>query len=146
VDPALKAMSDEDRQKFARYPNLPDPNEMSADGENATRLDMLWGEFMATGQFAPIQKIASTLAWRSDWEAFDKLRNTPNHPTDWTPSIAQAVTYGAAGWALGSFQRSDPLAADYIEFMLASPDTPPDVKSELIGLSTNPVFQMPKGK
>jgi hypothetical protein len=145
IDPALKTMSDEDRQMFARHPTLPDPNAMSADGENATRLDMLWGMFTSTGQIAPIRKIASALAWRSDWEAFDKLRKTPNHPTEWTPSIARAVTYGAAGWALGSFQRTDPLVADYIEFMLASPDTPQTIKSELSGLSTNPAFKQTNG-
>jgi len=146
IDPAVNAMSEEDRQKFARYPTLPDPNAMSADGENATRLDMLWGVFMATGAFEPVEKIAGTLGWRSDWEALDKLIKTPNHPTDWTPSIARAVTYAAAGWALGSFQRNDPLAADYIEFMLASPDVSPLVKSELKGLLTNPAFKMTNGK
>jgi len=146
IDPALKTMSEEDRKKFARHPVLPNPDEMSADGENATRLDMLWGIFMTTGEVEPIQKIASTLAWRSDWDAFDKLRKTPNHPTDWTPSIARAVTYAAAGWALGSFQRSDPLAADYIEFMRASPDTPQAVKSELAELPTNPAFKEATGK
>jgi len=146
IEPALKAMSEGDRQMFARLPTLPDPDEMSADGENATRLDILWGVFMTTGEFAPVQKIASTLAWRSDWEAFEKLIKTPDHPTEWTPSIARAVTYGAAGWALGSFQRTDPLAADYIEYMLASPDTPPAVKSELTGLATNPAFQQTNGK
>ena len=141
IDPALQKMSEDDRKKFAGHPNLPDPDAMSADGENATRLDMLWGVFMATGQFAPIEKIAQTLAWRSDWDALNKLRSTPNHPTDWTPSIARAVTYGAAGWSLSSFQRTDPLAADFIQYMLASPDTPPNVKAELGGLSTNPAFQ-----
>ena len=142
IDPVLKTMSEEDRQKFTHHPILPDPYKMSADGENATRLDMFWGMFTSTGQYEPIQKIASTLAWRSDWDAFDKLRKTPNHPTDWTPSIARAVTYGAAGWALGSFQRSDPLVADYIEYMIASPEIPESVKLELKGLLTNPAFRM----
>jgi len=135
-------MSEEDRQKFTRYPTLPDPFEMAPDGENPTRLDMLWGIYTSTGQYAPVQRIASTLAWRSDWEAFDKLIKTPNHPTDWTPSIARALTYAPAGWALGSFQRNDPLVADYIEYMLASPDIPESVKTELKGLLTNPAFKL----
>jgi hypothetical protein len=126
---------------FTHHPILPDPYEMAPDGENATRLDILWGIYTTTGQYAPVEKIASTLAWRSDWDAFDKLRKTPNHPTDWTPSIARAVTYGAAGWALGSFQRNDPLTADYIEYMLASPDISDSVKTELKGLLTNPAFK-----
>jgi len=52
----------------------------------------------------------------------------------------------AAGWSLGSFQRTDPLAADYIEFMIASPDTPQSVKTELRGLSTNPAFKQEEKK
>jgi hypothetical protein len=141
IEPVLKTMNEEHRQMFTHHPILPDPYEMAPDGENATRLDILWGIYTTTGQYAPVEKIASTLAWRSDWDAFDKLRKTPNHPTDWTPSIARAVTYGAAGWALGSFQRNDPLTADYIEYMLASPDISDSVKTELKGLLTNPAFK-----
>jgi hypothetical protein len=102
---------------------------------------MLWGIFSTTGQFAPIQKIATGLAWRSDWDDFDKARKSPNPPKEWTPSIGRAVAYSAAGWSLYSFQLNDPLAADYIEYMIASPDTPTAIKSELKGLSTNPAFK-----
>jgi hypothetical protein len=42
---------------------------------------------------------------------------------------------------LGSFQRNDPLTADYIEYMLASPDISDSVKTELKGLLTNPAFK-----
>ncbi len=146
IDPVLKTWSEEDRQMFARHPALPDPFDFKPEGENPTRLDMLWGEFMSTGQFLPVQKIASALAWHSDWVEFEKLRKSPNHPTEWTPTIDRAVTYGAAGWALGSFQRTDHLAADYIEYIRASPDTPADVKSELKDLATNPAFHMGNAK
>jgi hypothetical protein len=47
----------------------------------------------------------------------------------------------AAGWSMGSFQRNDPLVADYIEYMLASPDISESVKTELKGLLTNPAFK-----
>jgi hypothetical protein len=146
IDPVLKTMSEEDRQMFTGHPILPDPYEMAPDGENATRLDMLWGMFTSTGQYVPIQKIASTLVWRSDWDAFDKLRKKPNLHIDWTPSIARAFTYAPAGWALGSFQRTDPLVADYIEYMLASPEISESVKSELKGLQTNPAFKQNEKK
>jgi len=52
----------------------------------------------------------------------------------------------AAGWSLGSFQRNDPLAADYIEYLLASPEVSAGVKTELTGLSTNPAFKLDKNK
>ena len=69
------------------------------------------------------------------------MQKTPNHPIEWTPAIMRAVTYESAGWALGSFQRTDPLAADYIEFLIASPDTPEVVKAELKALQTDPAFK-----
>jgi hypothetical protein len=56
------------------------------------------------------------------------------------PGDRTGVGYGAAGWAFGSFQRSDPLAADYIEFLIASPDSPELVKTELKELQTDPAF------
>lgn len=141
IDPALKTMSEEDRQKFANHPVLPDPFDFSHVEDIGTRLDMLWSIFSASGQFAPVRQIASALAWRPDWEDFDKARKSPNPPKEWTPAIGRAVGYGAAGWALGSFQRTDPLAADYIEYLIASPDTPDMVKTELKGLATNPAFR-----
>jgi hypothetical protein len=101
----------------------------------------MWAVFGATGQFKPVKTIASALGWRADYEEFDKLRKTPNHPSTLTPSIVRGVVYMAAGWSLGSFQRTDPLVADYIDYLLASPDTPESVKSELTGLSSNAAFK-----
>jgi hypothetical protein len=141
IEPVLKTMSEEDRERFANHPVFPDPFDFSHVEDIGTRLDMLWSIFTSTGQFAPMQKIASALAWRSDWENFDKARKSPNPPKEWTPEIGRAVGYGAAGWALGSFQRTDPLAADYIEFLAASPDTPDGVKAELKVLQTDPAFK-----
>jgi hypothetical protein len=140
IEPLLKTMSEEETKEFAN-PELPDPYDFSHPEDVATRFDMLWGMFATTGQFAPIQKIASALAWRGDWEEFEKARKSANPPHEWTPAIGRAVAYGAAGWSLGSFQRSDPLAADYIEYIIASLDTPPNIKSELKGLSENPAFR-----
>ena len=137
----LEKLGPQERTKIENLPQLPDPSDLTGDANSATRLDMSWGEFGATGALAPLQNVTRRLAWRADYEDFEKLLKTPNHSTEWTPAIMRAVTYASAGWALGSFQRTDPLAADYIEYMIAAPDTPPDIKSELKGLSTNPAFK-----
>jgi hypothetical protein len=141
IEPVLKSMSDDERKMFANHPTLPDPFDFSHVEDIGTRLDMLWSIFTSTGQFGPIQKISSALTWQPDWVAFDKARKSSNPPKEWTPAIGRAVGYGAAGWALGSFQRSDPLAADYIEFLIASADTPDVTKADLKGLQTNPDFK-----
>jgi hypothetical protein len=141
IGPALKTMSEEERQKSSKDPGIPDPYDFSHVEDIGMREDMLWGIFMATGDFAPFQQIASALKWRPDYDDFDKARKSTNPPKQWTPAIGRAVGYMAAGWSIGSFQRTDPLAADYIEFIIASPDSPQIVKTELGGLSTNPAFK-----
>jgi hypothetical protein len=107
---------------------------------------MLWAVFGATGQFKPVETIVSALGWRTDYEEFDKLRKTPTHSSTLTPSIVRGVVYTAAGWSLWSFQRNDPLVTDYIDYLLASTDTPKSIKSELNSLSSNPAFKRARGQ
>ena len=146
VSGVINAMSPEDQEKFSSLPQLQDPFDLTPTQDLFQHLDMMWTVFGATGQIKPVQTIASTLGWRSDYDEFDKLRKTPNHPSTLTPSITRAAAYMAAGWSLASFQRTDPLAADYIEYILASSDTSPSVKKELTGLLTNPAFKQPGGQ
>lgn len=142
----LNSLSADEQEKFKSLPPPEDPYEIPMTQEAFSHLDMLWGVFGATGQFEPVNKIAGTLAWRSDYDAFDEMRKSGGHPSQLTPSIVRAVTYMAAGWSLDSFQKNDPLVADYIENMIASPDISPTVKSELTGLSTNPAFKRTDAK
>jgi hypothetical protein len=141
ISPVVKTMSAEEQQRFSQIPRLPDPYDFNHLEDIGVREDMLWGIFMTTGDFAPLQQIANALKWRADYNDFDVARKSANPPKQWTPAIGRAVGYMAAGWSIGSFQRTDPLAADYIEFMIASPDTSQYVKTELRDLSTNPAFK-----
>ena len=141
VEPVLDTMSAEDRQTFKEHSQLPDPYDFGSPAEAPTHFDMLWGMFTATGQFASIKKIASALAWRPDWDDYVAARNSSHPPKAWTPSLGRALAYSAAGWSMISFQHTDPLAADYIGFLIASPDTPDAIKAELKGLPTNPAFK-----
>lgn len=145
ISGVLNALNTQEQQKFHSLPLLPDPYDLTPSRQLFGHLDMLWAVFGATGQFKPVQTISTALGWRSDYEDFQKLRNTPNHPSALTPSIVRAVVYSAAGWSLSSFQKNDPLVADYIEFLRASPDTPKPVASELAALSSDPAFKRPGG-
>jgi hypothetical protein len=134
-------LSLEERQKFLSLPPLQNPFDLTPTRELFQHLDMMWAVFGATGQVEPVKTVASALSWRADYEDFEKLRKAANHPSVLTPSIVRGVVYTAAGWSLKSFQRNDPLAADYIDYLLASPDTPQSVKLELGALSSNPAFK-----
>lgn len=146
IRPVIKTMSEEEQQKFSQIPGLPDPYDFNHVEDIGVREDMLWGTFMTTGEYAPLRQIANALNWRADYDDFDRARKSRNPPKEWTPAIGRAVGYAAAGWSIRSFQMSDPLATDYIEFMLASSDTPQSIKSELRGLGTNPAFKQAEGK
>lgn len=141
IDPVLDTMNAEDRQMFKEHSKLPDPYDFGSPAEAPTHFDMLWGIFTASGEFAPMRKIASALAWRPDWDDYVVARNSSHPPKAWTPSLGRALAYTAAGWSMNSFQHTDPLAADYIDFLIASPGTPDAIKAELKGLLTNPAFQ-----
>lgn len=145
ISGVLNTLSAEEQQKFHSLPPLADPYNLTPSQELFEHLDMLWAVFGATGQFKPVETISSALGWRTDYDDLEKLRKTPSHSSALTPSIVRAVVYSAAGWSLSSFQRNDPLTADYIEFLRASPDTPKPVKSELAALSSNPAFKRPGG-
>jgi hypothetical protein len=145
ISSILKPLSEEEQGKFTSLPQLQDPFVLTPTQDLFQHLDMMWAVFGATGQFKPVQTIASMLSWRSDYEEFDKMRKSKNHPTSLTPSIVRGVVYTAAGWSLRSFQRNDPLAADYIDYLSASSDTPESIKSELRGLWNNPAFQQAGG-
>lgn len=142
----LDTMSKEDRDKFSAISPLQDPFDFTPTADLFQHLDMLWAVFGATGELKPVQAVASALSWKRDYEDFDKLRKTPNHPSTLTPSIIRGVSYTAAGWSLRSLQQSDPLVADYIDYLLASSDTPESVKVALRGLRTDPAFKQAGGQ
>lgn len=134
-------LSDADKKIIAESPDIPNPYDMQPTSELPSKLDYLWGDFTATGQRAPIKAITGALAWRSDYDDFDKSRKAGIKITTMTDSLMRAVTYMAAGWSLASFQRTDPLAADYIEAIVADPATPSSVKQQLTQLQTEPAFK-----
>jgi len=146
IDWMVRSLGAGEQDQFRAIPPLANPYDLTPTQALFAHLDLMWVTFGATGRLEPVQTIASTLSWRADYDEFDKLRKSPNRPSALTPSIARGVAYMAAGWSLGSFQRSDPLVADYIDYLLASPDVSPEVKSELNQLSTNPAFKREEKK
>jgi hypothetical protein len=134
-------LSDEDSKLIASALDLPDPYEMKPTREIGSSLDCLWADFFATGQIKPVTAISSALAWQADYDSFPRLVQSGKKPITPTESIYRGVGYSAAGWSLSSFQRSDPLVADYIQVIAANPATSDAIKKELAGLESNPAFK-----
>jgi hypothetical protein len=134
-------LTDNDKVLLAAAPKLPDPFTVSSDQEQFSKLDMLWVNFSVTGDRAAIDALTGMLTWKTDYEAFQTLRASHQPIPGLTPSIVRGVAYTAVGWSLGSFQRTDPLASDYIAAIAADPSTPSVVKQELAVLDTDPAFK-----
>lgn len=134
-------LSDDEKQRLAETPDLPDAYDSKPIEQLGAKQDFLWAEFSATGHLQPLSALVNELAWRSDYDAFDTMRKSGNKPGQLTDSIMRGVCYSAAGWSLGSFQMSDPLAADYLDAISANSSTPANIKDELAHLGTNPAFK-----
>jgi len=119
---------------------------MALNRELFSKLDRLWGNFAATGRIEPVKSLTSALAWREDYEAFVQMQKEGRKAPELTDSLVRALTYMAAGWSLNSFKRSDGLAADYIEAIAASAETPASIKKQLAGLDSEPAFKRDSGK
>lgn len=147
IQPLLEKLPANERKLLEEPSDMPNAYVFNpADGQDSSRLDLCWAEFVATGHIEPIRQIASALAWHADYEAFDKARKNGTFRKEWTPELSHAVTYMAAGWSLSSFKSNDPLAADYIQALIADPATPAAVQNELKGLGSNPAFHDSTGK
>ena len=135
IDPVLASMSPSDQQAFRQYSVPPDPYASDSQDKAVPQFEMLSGIFKATGQFAPIQKIASALLSRSDRDDAGNARKSSSQVSILSAGLATA--YSTPSGSLAALQRTDPLAADYIESLIAAPDTSDALKTELKDLHTS---------
>lgn len=146
IEQDLNNLTQSDRENFNKIPTLGYSYDLTPDAMLYTRFDEMWAIFGATGEIKPIKNIANALAWRGDYEIFENARRTPGFRFSYTPENVRALGYRIAGWSIGSFQRQNPLAADYIDAMIQSADTPAAIKEELKQLQTNDAFKQSDGK
>jgi hypothetical protein len=100
----------------ARSEQWPDPDATLTD---PSQLDMLWGRFFATGTFAPVSRIASTLAYYPCLGQFDELKKSGQKPAVIPPDVAKDLVLRSALWSLGSLAKQQPLVHNYGEWILA---------------------------
>jgi len=132
------------KEFVAKLPDIPDAYDLTPDSALFGKQDQLWTIFSVTGDHAPVDAIIGMLAWHADYDAFQRMQAEHQKITELTPQIVRGLAYSSAGWSLGSFQRTDPLVADYIAATLADAKTPNNIKTELRALSTNPAFRQQK--
>jgi len=145
----LEAMPAEDRERFKvipeKVPTLPDPYDLTPDTQNFIKVpsafDMLWSQFLATGDPKPVRAITSGLEWRKEGKDLLAMRKSGKKPDGVTVDLLKGVSYMAAGWSLGSFYRNHPLVTDYIEAWKKDSSVPTVIREELGALLANEAFK-----
>ncbi len=99
------AMNPEERSYLAQLAPLPDPyKEIASAGD----LDVLWGEFFATGNYKPIRRMV---------DAFDFIDAAKEEATD-RATLEKGAIFKAALWSLQSNSKRIPLVRQYLGAVL----------------------------
>jgi hypothetical protein len=121
-----------------------DPISAKAAQEIGATMDECWGAWMATGDRTYLRTLVGLLAGAPDYPAFQSWEKSRGGVQGLNARVARGLAYQIAGWSLISFQRADPLVADWLFFWEGDSHFPPLLRKELAALSTNPAFRQNK--
>ena len=97
---------------------------------------------MATGDQSYLRAIVDRLDGAEDFPAYQSWAKAHGGVKGMNSRVAEGLVYQIAGWSLGSFQRSDPLVADWLLFWKDDATFPSKSKKEIEGLASNPAFKL----
>ena len=97
--------------------------------DSGVKMDMLWGEFMASAKQKPILQLLSALEYSKFSGASKKLQNSKNDQ-DKEDSFKE-ILFQTAVWSLESHIKNDVLVLNYANYILAYEDLTEIQKTEL---------------
>ena len=109
---------------------LPDPY---ATIEGPVQLDLRWGEFLATGRYAPVRQLVTALdlaPFEDAVEAFPKSKKTERDKE----RFWKGVTFQAARWSLDSNMTQHPLVLAYAQHVAEHEKLGKDARTQLAEL------------
>lgn len=127
-----------DPRKLPRFEDPVDPQAVRAIGH---LMDQTWAGWMATGDKGYLRALVGLLEDAADYPAYKSWQETRGGAKGLNTRVARGLTYQIAGWSIGSFQRTDPLVADWLQFWQNDPAVPETTRREISELSTNPAFK-----
>jgi hypothetical protein len=122
-------------------PHFQDPVAAQAVREIGNRMDECWAAWMATGDQSYLRALVDLLAGAPDYPAFTAWEATRGGVKGLNARVARGLAYQIAGWSIGSFQRTDPLVADWLDYWQNDPTVPAVIRQEIASLPTNPAFR-----
>lgn len=103
-------------------------------------MDLCWAGWMATGDKSYLRALVGLLECAPHFQAFQVWQESRGGVEGLNTAVAKGLAYQIAGWSIGSFQRTDPLVADWLIYWQNDPTIPDAIRQEIAALQTNPVF------
>ena len=122
-------------------PQFQDPVNLQAVRDIGNVMDQCWAGWMATGDRSYLRALVGLLEGAADYEAFKAWQNERGGAKGLNARVVRGLAYQIAGWSISSFQRTDPLVADWLHYWQNEPAVPAAVRREIAALPTNPAFQ-----
>lgn len=122
-------------------PEFKDPVELQAAAGVGNTMDLCWAAWMATGDSGYLRLLVNLLQGAPDFPAFQKWQAERGGEKGFNAGVARGMAYQIAGWSIGSFERTDPRVADWLQYWRTDESVPALVRDELKGLHTNPAFR-----
>jgi hypothetical protein len=110
-------------KKLNKYLENEAPRISEMEVNNPTVLDMLWAQFFATGNAAPLKRIATALELSKYATAVDDYKNSEKTVTDQT-KLQLGITFRAAMWSIGANCKNHPLVIQHYKEIFKDPNTP----------------------
>ena len=102
----------QDALKKAKRENMPIPSKKPNWG---SQLDLLWGEFFATGRFAPIQQLVQIAEDYTPYRGkLDEYKRMSPRPASIPPDARKDLLLGTTLWSLGSNAYQCKRVGDYL--------------------------------
>lgn len=122
-------------------PQFHDPLDPQAAGLIGHPMDQCWAAWMATGDQSYLRALVDLLAGAADFPAMKAWQEAKGGVKGLNARVARGLRYQIAGWSIGSFQRTDPLVADWLLFWQNDATVPTTIRQEIAALATNPAFK-----
>ena len=96
---------------------------------------------MATGDPSYLRALVGLLDGAADFPTYQSWVRAKGGVKGLNAQVARGLAYQIAGWSIGSFQRTDPHASDWLLFWQHDAAFPSGLRKEIASLAANPAFQ-----
>jgi hypothetical protein len=104
-------------------------------------MDQCWAGWTTTGDQSYLRALVGLLDGADDYPALKNFMETKPGLKGLNAAVGRGLEYQIAGWSIFSFQRTDPLVADWLLYWQDDPGFPAVLRREIASLATNPAFK-----